>query len=184
MANAHRTARTIAWAFLLLAPWLPAITGCSDDSTAETPFAYAEGDGVAELTAAPDLPASLSTSDTSMDAGFAVDSDTAALDVYLHEVGDQDTVYGYANNQTVIPGATTTITLTIVGELTAGDDYYVQLIACVATTPTCTFGSTFSADDTGYVDTEPTATGVYQRFSLEDGVRVDTGVAIPTVTAN
>lgn len=180
----HKQFKAFALPFIISAFLLLAIGGCSDDTTTMTAtLSSTDDDGVAELTSVPDLPATFTTSDTSMDVDISVDTDTEFVDVYLHPVGDSTTTVAAANDQTVTAGTTNTITLTVSTAPTAGTDYYIELIACAAATTSCQFSvSTFTSNDTGYIDTDPT-TGIYQTIDLTDGTEVSTGVTIPTITA-
>lgn len=158
-----------------------AVSACSsDDTVAASSLPFTNGDGIAELTSIPVLPASLSTTDTTMAASFSVDSDTAKIAVFLHPVGDQNTTPAGITNQAVTASTTNTLTVPIVSSVTAGTVYYIELVTCASATATCTANSTFSID-TGYADT---GTGTYTKFDMAQSNVVNTGVTIPTITAN
>lgn len=181
----HKQFNAFALPLVIFMALLLAIGACSDDdTTTAASLPHTNDDGVAELTHVPSLPTSLSISDTAINVGFQVDSDTAKVDVYLHPVGDSTTTIASVNDQAVTASATNSITMGIFTAPTVGTNYYIELIACASATATCQFGVTSSANDTGYADDDPT-TGVYLKFQMNDfSNATNTGVGIPTITAN
>lgn len=177
----HKQFKSLALPIIIATALLLAIGGCSSDDTTAASLPFTDGDGNAELTGVPVLPASLSTSDTAIDVGYPVDSDTVKVDVYLHPVGDNNNPIASANDQSVTPSTTATITMQFVRPLTAGTAYYTELIACASAAAQCQAGITTSANDTGYLDS---GAGTYGKFDMSQSNEVSTGVTIPTITAN
>ena len=174
----------LAFSLIVSAVLALAIGGCSSDDSSGSSggsLPYTDDDGVAELTAVPEFPAStVSSSDSTMDVGFPVDSDSAKIGVYLHPEGDDATTPGFAIDKSITASTTNTVTLDMTG-LVSGTVYYIELVICADSAATCVAISTTSSNESGYADA---GDGTYNKFDMSFSTNDSTGVTIPTITAN
>ena len=142
-----------------------------------------DGDGKAELTAVPTYsPTTVLTTDLTMTVNVPVDSDTKFLLVvvgsYTTGAPGTMTVEGSGSASIVTPSVHTEAVIIDLFGLTAGTRH-AQVFACPASSGSC---PSAGSNEVWYVDSD-TAPGTFVKVDVSGGSSTETGVSIPTFTA-